>query len=75
LASGPLSNISAGQPALPHKILSSINQGMDVVYEEEDFDRGTTPNKKSAHRSLKKGGGGTSERFKKNTANSNDGGS
>lgn len=77
LASAPLSNFSAAQPARPsHKILTT-NPGMDVVYEEDDLDplnRGTTPNKKqSTHRSFKKGGD-TSERFRKNTVQSQEGG-
>jgi hypothetical protein len=50
---------------------------MDVVYEEDDPDplkRGTTPNKKSTHRSMKNNkGGDTSDRFRRNTAQSNEG--
>jgi hypothetical protein len=46
---------------------------MDVVYEEDDHDplnRGTTPNKKSTHRSIKnsRAAGDTSDRFRRNTA-------
>ena len=50
---------------------------MDVVYEEEDHDilnRGTTPNKKSTHRSIKNSkAGDNSDRFRRNTSQSNEG--